>query len=101
MKNLLGSTINENDAVLEFYLENASNIICDIRNTNVVEPKYRTVQVMMAIEMYNKRGAEGQISHTENGIIRMYERADISPSLISKITPSARTPFSSVRDVVE
>lgn len=85
------------DSILQFYLDNASDIICDIRNTDLVEPKYYTTQIKIAIEMYNKVGAEGQISHSENGISRTYERADISDSLLSKITPVVRTPFSKTR----
>lgn len=98
LKELLGNP-QVSDLVLEFYLDNAKSIICDIRNSTDVESKYLTIQVKMAIEMFSKRGAEGQISHTENGISRMYEKADISPSLITQITPFAKTPFSKIRVV--
>ena len=98
LKELLGSP-QVSDAVLQFYLDNARDIICDIRNSTEVESKYSTIQVKMAVEMFSKRGAEGQISHTENGISRMYEKADISPSLIMQITPMAKTPFSKIRVV--
>lgn len=98
LKELLGNP-QVSDIVLEFYLDNAKSIICDIRNSTDVESKYSTIQVKMAIEMFSKRGAEGQISHTENGISRMYEKADISPSLITQITPFAKTPFSKIRVV--
>lgn len=98
LKLLLGSP-PESDALLQLLLDNASQIICDIRNTDVVEPKYYGVQLSMAIEMYNKRGAEGQTGHGENGISRSYEVGDISLSLLSKITPRAKTPFSTVKVV--
>jgi len=98
LKSLLGNP-PESDDVLQFYLDNATDIICDLRNTNLVEPQYSTIQIKMAIEMYNKRGAEGQIGHSENGISRTYEASDISPSLMSKVTPVIRTPFTSVRIV--
>lgn len=98
LKSLLGNP-PESDDVLQFYLDNASDIICDMRNTNLVEPQYSTIQIKMAIEMFNKRGAEGQIGHGENGISRSYESSDLSPSLLRQITPVARTPFSSVRIV--
>lgn len=100
LKNLLGNPSNEDD-LLQFYLDNASDIICDIRNSNIVENKYLTTQIKMAIEMYNKRGVEGQSSHSENGISRTYEQADISYSLIREITPVAKTPFSKIRVIVE
>lgn len=90
----------ESDSVLQFYLDNASDIICDIRNTNVVEPKYLTTQIKIAIELYNKQGAEGQVAHSENGINRAYEVADVSLSLLSTITPFVKTPYSSTRVII-
>ena len=98
MKSLLGN-VQESDEVLDFYLENAKDIICDLRDSNEVEAKYLTVQVKMAIELYNKRGAEGEIAHSENGINRSYEKADISDSLMNQITPMVKTPFSVTRVV--
>ena len=89
----------ESDEILTFYLNNAEDIICDLRNTDMVESKYLITQIKMAVEMYNKRGAEGQTSHIENGISRSYEKADISPSLLAQITPVVKTPFSTVRVV--
>jgi len=85
------------DSSLQFYLDIAGDIICELRNSNVVESKYSNIQIQMAIELFSKRGAEGQTGHTENGISRVYDTADISRSLLSKITPVAKTPFSTVR----
>jgi hypothetical protein len=48
---------------------------------------YEHIQLQIAVELFSKRGAEGQISHSENGINRAYESADISPSLLRKIVP--------------
>lgn len=98
LKALIGNPA-ESDAVLEFYLENAKDIICDIRFSIDVEQKYLTQQIKIALELYNKRGAEGQASHGENGIMRTYEKADVSPSLLAQITPIAKTPFSQIRVV--
>jgi hypothetical protein len=96
LRELLGNP-QESDEVLEFYLDNASDIICDIRNSDIVEKKYLTTQIKIAIELFNKRGAEGQVGHSENGIGRTYESADVSPSLLDGITPIVKTPFSKVR----
>ena len=98
LKLLLGSP-PESDLLLQLLLDNAGEIICDIRNTDVVEPKYLGVQVSMAVEMYNKRGAEGQTGHSENGISRSYERGDISDAIMSKVTPRIKTTFSQVKVV--
>lgn len=92
LRELLGNPQNS-DEFLQFYLDTAKTIICELRNTNEVEPKFSNIQVKMAIEMYNKIGAEGQVSHSENGIGRSWESADVSPSLLSQITPKLKTPF--------
>lgn len=85
------------DDLFQFYLDNAADIICDIRNSDKVELKFLTTQIKIAVELYNKRGAEGQISHSENGIDRVYERSDVSNALLRQIPPIVRTPFSKVR----
>ena len=57
---------------------------------NAVMPaRYEQVQIQIAVELFSKMGAEGQISHDENGIKRTYESADVSPSLLRRITPLA------------
>lgn len=52
-----------------------------------VPSRYATKQVEIAVYLYNKRGAEGQISHNENGISRTYESADVPESLMKGLTP--------------
>lgn len=52
-----------------------------------VPSRYATKQVEIAVYLYNKRGAEGQISHSENGISRTYESADVPESLMKGLTP--------------
>lgn len=37
------------------------------------------------------------MSHTENSIARVYEKSDVSDSLLRRITPMIKTPFSKVR----
>lgn len=59
-----------------------------------VPTKYDFLQVEIAAYMLNKRGAEGQTSHTENGITRQYENADVPASMLKAITPHVGT-FSS------
>ena len=88
---------SESDTVLQFYLDNARDIICEIRNTDKVESKYITTQLKIAIELFNKRGVEGQVGHNELSVSRSYESADVSPSLLATITPIVRTPYSTVR----
>jgi len=98
LKLLLGNP-SVDDAVLQFCLDNAKDIICELRNSDKVESQYINIQTKMAIEIFNKMGAEGQTGHVENGITRTYEKADVSDSLVSKVTPFVKTPYSSVRVV--
>ncbi len=49
--------------------------------------RYVSKQMEIAAWLYNKRGAEGQVAHSENGINRTYESADIPESLLAGITP--------------
>ena len=49
----------------------------------VVPARYEQIQIMLAVELYGKRGAEGQISHSE-GISRTWPEE--SP-LLKRILP--------------
>lgn len=52
-----------------------------------VPARYEHIQIKIALELFSKMGAEGQTAHNENGINRTYEAADVSPSLLRRITP--------------
>lgn len=52
-----------------------------------VPDKYDTLQCEIAAYLLNKRGAEGQTQHSENGITRSYENADIPASMLKVVTP--------------
>ena len=52
-----------------------------------VMSRYGSVQIRAAAYFLNKRGAEGQNQHSENGILRSYEAADLPPSLLRELTP--------------
>ena len=52
-----------------------------------VPAKYHMLQVEIAAYMLNKRGAEGQESHSENNIVRVYGSADIPDDMLSRIVP--------------
>ena len=55
-----------------------------------LEKRYENLQLRIAIELYNKAGAEGEVGHSENGITRSYSSAWISEELLSEVTPKAR-----------
>ena len=52
-----------------------------------VPTQYDTLQCEIAAYLMNKRGAEGQTGHTENGIQRQYENADVPASMLKSVTP--------------
>ena len=52
-----------------------------------VPRRYSYLQCDIAAYLLNKRGAEGQIGHAENGISRSYESADVPESMLSEVIP--------------
>ena len=52
-----------------------------------VPSRYENIQIQIALDLYNRRGAEGQIAHSENGISRTWASDHVSSSLLRLITP--------------
>ncbi len=82
----------DSDDVLSTYLEVSANKILrkayPYDNLIMEVPsEYEMLQCEIAAYLLNKRGAEGQTSHSENGISRTYENADIPPSMLKAIIP--------------
>jgi hypothetical protein len=53
----------------------------------IVPKRYEVLQCEIAAYLINKRGAEGETSHSENGISRSYENADVPESMLNIIPP--------------
>lgn len=53
-----------------------------------VPRRYSYLQCDIANYLLNKRGAEGQTAHGENGVSRSYESADVPESMLSEIVPN-------------
>ena len=92
LKTLLGISGTDEDALLLTLLSISAQKILDRvypydPTVTEVPARYETKQVEIAVYLYNKRGAEGQIVHNENGINRTYESADVPESLMRGITP--------------
>lgn len=85
--------VPNSDAVLEECLESARDAIMRRRfGVNRewpidIEPQFVGLQIDIALDIYNKMGAEGQLSHSENGISRTYESSWISGELLRQIPP--------------
>ena len=50
-----------------------------------VPRRYGVLQCEIALYLLNKRGAEGEVSHSENGVNRTYENADVPESLLREV----------------
>lgn len=78
---------NEEDLIAA--LDDAESAILNRRypfstSEMALEGKYYNLQLRIAVVLYNKRGAEGESSHSEAGVNRSYESLD---SLLKEITP--------------
>ena len=51
-----------------------------------VPERYAGTQVEIAAYLLNKRGAEGENYHSENGINRSYESASVPASMLKEVT---------------
>lgn len=52
-----------------------------------VPRRYGILQCEIATYLLNKRGAEGQTAHSENGVNRSYGSADVPESLLGEVIP--------------
>ena len=80
------------DDMLISYLAIAGNAIINRAypyddTVTEVPRRYGYLQCEIANYLLNKRGAEGQLVHTENGINRSYENAGVPESMLSEIVP--------------
>lgn len=90
LKSMVGNS--DPDEVLSTYLDFAgSKILAKAypyqNDVTEVPVQYAHIQVEIAAYMLNKRGAEGQTSHTENGVSRSYENGDIPSSMLKAVIP--------------
>ena len=91
---LLKAMVGESDTeeVLLAYLNIAGGKIINRAypyNSEVTEVpvRYEFLQCEIAAYLLNKRGAEGQLIHSENGISRSYGSADVPSAMLEAITP--------------
>lgn len=87
-------TEETDDGILSTYMLLAKNVVLNKafpfgKYPNEFPERYQTIQIEIAAYMLNKRGAEGEITHSENGVSRSYEDGDIPSSLLRRIIPNA------------
>ena len=81
--------------LLSYLLEQSEGIILNRRypfgppEGATLSALHEQIQLRVAVEIFSKMGAEGQLSHSENGVSRTWEAGDVSPSLLKLIVPCA------------
>lgn len=90
LKAMVGNT--DSDEVLSTYLTLAGEKIIGKAypyddTVTEVPARYSSLQIEIAAYLLNKRGAEGQTSHSENGVSRTYENADVPASMLKSVIP--------------
>lgn len=87
------------DALAAPYLEIAKDAVMQRLFPYVPEPEWidvpakwhsRTCEI--AVYLINKRGAEGETQHSENGVSRTYESSGIPASLLQGMAPFVGVP---------
>jgi hypothetical protein len=69
----------------------AIDTILHYRDTTTLESEYTSLAVEMAIYLYQKRGVDGTVSMTENGVVRAFEKGSFPPSMLARITLPTKT----------
>ncbi len=82
----------DDESVLRTYLKFAAKKILAKaypydKSVTEVPVEYECLQIEIAAYLMNKRGAEGQSSHTENGVKRVYENGDVPNSMLRSVVP--------------
>ena len=72
---------SDGDAV-SAYLKIAAGKLTALTDSEATVDKLPMLHVEAAVYLLNKRGGEGEVGHSENGISRTYESADLPPSLL-------------------
>lgn len=80
----------ESDDVLSSLLSDAEGLVLNrmypfgYAEGTIVPTRYERIQISLAVELYSKRGAEGQSGHSENGINRSWPEKSV---LLNRIVP--------------
>lgn len=92
----IADTDTTQDTALTVYLNMAANKVIaraypfDSTVTTVPD-RYGFLQCRIAAYLWDKRGADGETSHTEPGVTRTYENGDVPESMLSEIVPQVAT----------
>lgn len=97
LERLKKRTAEADEELLTDCLESARSAILAKRYPFGTEAKelperYLDLEFRIALDLYNKIGAEGQLSHSENGVSRVYESSWVSEQLLKEVTPLVGCP---------
>ena len=91
LKLLTGATDSEDDLLLALLSLAEGKILERLypydHSKETLPTRYVGKQIEIVVYLYNKQGAEGQTVHSENGISRTYESADVPESMLRGIAP--------------
>lgn len=92
----------ESDSVaVGYYLDNAAEVILnqmypfnedwetESGELPTIPVRYQNLQMRIAVIFLNKRGADGETMHIENGINRHYSTTDVPADIRRQIVPKA------------
>jgi len=87
------------DAFVPHYLDIAKGVVVshmwpfdDAKGWEDVPEKHHAQTVEIAVYLVNRRGAEGETSHSESGVSRSYESAGVPVSFLRGITSHVGVP---------
>lgn len=92
---------DDDDSVLLSYLNQAKDVILNRMYPYLEEGAYDDLtipkrfeykQIRIAAYFMNKRGAEGETQHIENGIHRNYKSSDVPEDMLWDVFPSVGIP---------
>ena len=100
VREISGESIEElSDVALSYYLDSAREAI--LKRLWPLDPsasernlpsKFDNRQIMIAVDLIQRRGAEGEIAHNETGVSRTYKNAYVPSDLLKDILPYAHIP---------
>ena len=94
VKTITGET---DDAAISAQLFLAAQKICRILypyddSITTVPAKYDGLHIDATVYLLNKRGGEGEVTHSENGVSRTYENADLPATMLRQLVPVVGIP---------
>ena len=87
------------DVAIYYYLDSAKEAILKrlwpldpSASERTLPSQYTNRQIMIAVDLIQRRGAEGETAHNETGVSRTYKNAYVPFDLLKDIVPYAHIP---------